>query len=488
MATIDLRDTNYPQQAADNIIKIINAKADADKSNTELKKQLALDAITRHRTLQSNQAELQQGNQAKIDMKSMNMNWLNSLGGGDSTPGTPSDTAGVANSQTANNIGGNPNSPVPFSGPSQPPTASPVQPPAINPNQPPISMVDPSQQPANNAAQPQVPPGITIPSPIGKPLPPPKGKIGIGQDGKPTLNQLTPDDQWYQGVYNQWKSGQPLSADVQKTLQDRFNSDNNGNPVNSDSNATPQTPQNKFQSAVASIKKNFGPQYTLNPDTGELAPDPIYTAQAEAKLRAAASHDERQPEIDFQHADTINKLVNPTVAPTRSVLGIIGQTTVRAQRAIDILNNPNIKISPQMLAGIGSDMAGILQGGSPTQVGMSEQQYSSLQSTIAKAAQYLTAKPQDALPPALNKQLLDSFQELNNTGKKYIQNNIKSAEILHKDWVSRNQDTWNELKSNINDQYGLSTNNSNATNTYKVGDTRVIGGKTITRDANGNWS
>lgn len=189
------------------------------------------------------------------------------------------------------------------------------------------------------------------------------------------------------------------------------------------------------------------------------APKPIsQEAQSMRELtmeQKKESMDNQEEKKDFELSDKINKETNPTVAPTRSVLGVIGQTTVRAKRAIDQLTNPNIPITPQLLAGIGSDIAGILQGGAPTQSGMTEQQYETLQSTVAKATQYLTANPQNALPPQLNKQLVASLKQLNDSGKKYIKDNMQSTLAVHKDWIKKNPDKWQELKDSINQDYGL---------------------------------
>lgn len=479
--------TNNPSDsAAKNIQAIIEAQTEAQKSQLDLKKSIMLKQI-------GDKMDLQQQAKEQIQKQNISFN-MPGIGGDASEPtgGTApgiSPASGVATGATPAAVGSQPT----LQGqPQTNPMAS-----VMNPGQTPQPQTQPTPNPTpmlNSAAQRPnspalagiVPPaGVNIPSPIGKPLPPPQGKIIMGQDGKPALNPnfASPDNKTYSNIYNKWRSGQPLTSGESQWVKNKFNNDQNGQPIKTpavtgkatDGTATTAAPTiqptmdnyDKVRTMLESKLHMPSGSMWFNPssndDAGGWEINPIVKSRIEKEQAAQASHDVRQPDIDFQQADQLDKMVNPTVAPTRSVLGLIGQTTVRAQRAIDQLSNPpNGKITPQMLSGIGSDMAGILQGGAPTQIGMSEQQYKTMTSVLAGGVQFLTQNPQNALPPAISKQLLDSFNQLNDTGKKYIQNNIKSAEILHKGWVSRNQDTWNDLKDNINKQYGLDNGQNSA--------------------------
>lgn len=139
MATVDLRQQGWDSAAkdsADGIIKIINAKAAADKSQTDLQKELLLDKINRQR----NRQDKQQEQQDQIN------NWgkMFDPAAGSQTPapqGNPiTNNSGIANSATPNTIGDNPNSPVSPIGGAMPVGGYTAQ------NPPPMSMADGSNQ------------------------------------------------------------------------------------------------------------------------------------------------------------------------------------------------------------------------------------------------------------------------------------------------------------------------------------------------------
>lgn len=167
-------------------------------------------------------------------------------------------------------------------------------------------------------------------------------------------------------------------------------------------------------------------------------------------------------------ATNLNKQVNPVNASRGSQLGKIGETTVRAKRALDLLNDKSFKIDSQVLDGISSDISGILQGGAPSVVGMSEQQYNTFQKTLAQGSQYLTAHPGDALPPDMRSYITDTLNRINSTGKYYIKNNFKTVSDLQKPWVTKNKDIWDSTKQDIYDTYGLDDSDNGASSTLKA--------------------
>lgn len=235
-------------------------------------------------------------------------------------------------------------------------------------------------------------------------------------------------------------------------------------------------PKPKTVTTVDAEKMNnaqkFG--YTVNPSTGEVSIHSTEIDPMAQEMKAERMDMEKQRLKDQEDsknstvATNLNKQVNPMNASRGSQLGKIGETTVRAKRALDLLNDPNFKINSQVLSGIGSDMAGILQGGSPTQIGMNEQGYATLQTTLAKAGQYLDAHPGDALPQDMRDYLTTTFNKLNDTGKYYIKNNLKTVEDLQKPWVSKNKDIWSSTKQDIYDTYGLEDDSNGATSTLKA--------------------
>lgn len=230
---IDLTGGNPGDKAAKNIINVINAAADAKTAQTELQKQLMLKQISDKMDLQQQGALTRQNMQIKADA-------FNSMAGAEqpSTPTASTDNGlgvnGVATGATPATIGAQP----PLQGqPQQSPMSS-----VVNPVQQPTPQQPPSPTPMlNAAAQPSQIPALqgivptqnmSIPSPIGKPLPPPQGNIVMGPTG-PMLNPNanSPDNKTYAQIYNKWRSGQPLSTGESKWVQTKFSNDGNGEPL-----------------------------------------------------------------------------------------------------------------------------------------------------------------------------------------------------------------------------------------------------------------
>jgi hypothetical protein len=187
-------------------------------------------------------------------------------------------------------------------------------------------------------------------------------------------------------------------------------------------------------------------------------------AQAMKEQTMAMSKQRLQDQEESKNstiATSLNKQINPMNANRGSQLGRIGETTIRSRRALDLLNDKSFKIDAQVLSGISSDLAGIMQGGAPTQVGMSEQDYNTLQKTLANSAQYLSGHPGDALPDDIRNYLTDTFNRLNETGKFYIKNNLKTVEDLQGKWINKNKEAWNSSKQDIFDTYGIDDSSSN---------------------------
>lgn len=439
MALIDLRnDPNNPSNIASaGIIKIINAAADAKQSQTELQKQVMLHQIQSKQELQDNATKLQQGNQAQVDLQKMKLDAFSSP---DSS--APANTGGMANSQTANNIPGNPAAPVPsldaMSAPSQPP----------------MSMADPSQQPANDAAQmpqqaqstdqppqqqpqtPQaapVPAGVNIPSPIGRPLPPPQGRVIIGQDGKPTLNPNygTPDSQTYSGLYNKWASGQPLSDGENKWLQDKSGMDASGNPINN--TQSNQAPLTKFQQAVSNVKKSYGAQYTIDPKSMDVIDDPLYMSMMKAKQDVMAREPDRQEaRQDKLYNQAVTDIANKQISYRSGSIGLQDAKVSQAIHARQLINQAydpktgQYDVTQVPYGELSESLGSLLSGGT----GSSEGRINALKQKTASgdlngAMTYITGKPSNAAPQDVLKQLVGMIDRQGKTAEDIRDGDVK---------------------------------------------------------------
>ena len=267
--------------AANHIKDIINAMTEAQKSQIDLKSKIMLSKIQQQQDLQTNKEKLAQGVQSNIDQKNANLNWMNSLSQDNNAYGS---IGGVANSQTPNQMGDAMTMGQP----------TPAAPPG--PSTPQMSMADQSQQPANNAAsQMSMAPVAPATSPIGRPLPPPEGPVIMSPSGpvrNPNIN--SPDNISYNGIYNKWKSGQPLSAQESDLVRNKFSNGPDGKPLAQISNKEQETPgivnpaSNRVQTALRNYEKVTGApegSYWLNPSTGDAEVSPIWKSKMEAQAR-----------------------------------------------------------------------------------------------------------------------------------------------------------------------------------------------------------
>lgn len=334
---IDLTDKpTAARDASASIVKIINAMADAKTSQTELQKQIMLKQVNDKMDIQKQAASSHQQNLFDIEKKNMNINWAsgspldsNPFSASPTDGGGSGNIGGVANSQTPNAIaspGGNQPivSPVGGAMPQGQPAASV---PAPNPTPTLAATAQPKQMPQLNGITPTPinsattvtagggAPAVNIPSPIGKPLPPPPGRVVIGPDGKPALNPNanSPDNKTYTGIYNKWKSGQPLSDGETKWVQNKFSNGPDGKPLaknNADTSTAATANLPPFQKAIMNIKAKMGPQYTLDGE-GNVVQDPVYMSLIKAKQDAIAKVQADQPNVDRARQD---KLFNQAVS------------------------------------------------------------------------------------------------------------------------------------------------------------------------------
>lgn len=412
---IDNTGGNPGDKSAANIIKIINAAADAKTAQTELQKQIMLKQIGDKMDIQKVE-----------DQKTANLNWATGGMGNPSEPsGTPhgsplNSNSGIADSGTPSAVGGQP----PLAGqPSQ--NAFDMAKPT-----PPMTMADPAQQPANNAASqmsmapqpaqpPQIPQGVSIPSPIGRPLPPPQGNIIMGPDGKPMLNPNanSPDNQHYSQIYGKWKSGQPLSDGESKWLQTKFSNGPDGQPLaknNADTTTPNMTP---FQKGIMNIKAKMGPQYTLDGD-GNVVQDPIYMSLIKAKQDAQANVDAHEPEVQQARQDrlynqAVSDIATKQVSYRSGSIGVQGSKVdqaIHASQLIDQAFDPKTgqyNITQVPYGELSETLGSLLSGGTGTSdARISALKQATLQGDFNKVLTYFTGKPSNATSQDALKQLV----------------------------------------------------------------------------------
>jgi len=159
--------------------------------------------------------------------------------------------------------------------------------------------------------------------------------------------------------------------------------------------------------------------------------------------------------------DTIVKEANPLTASNRNPLGAAAKATYNANRAIQTLTNP--VVTNQEAGNVMADIASIYQGGSPTEMGMKEQQYNSLKSKVAGMMQMITGNPQDALPAPIKQRLLGVLADMKNTNSSVVKQQLDYLEGAQSQVIKYFPDQWKKLRGTIeSDAYSGVTGNGGA--------------------------
>lgn len=154
---------------------------------------------------------------------------------------------------------------------------------------------------------------------------------------------------------------------------------------------------------------------------------------------------DQEDKTQTQEWDKLDKIVDPNIATNRSPLGMAGRANMSADRAIKTLQSP--MVTNQEAGNVMADVASIYQNGSPTEFGMSEQGYNTLQAKIAGMQQYFSGKPTDALTPDIKKRLQDVLYGMKDTNKSIIKQNLDYVEKAHGKLVKSDPDKWKDMRS-----------------------------------------
>lgn len=147
-----------------------------------------------------------------------------------------------------------------------------------------------------------------------------------------------------------------------------------------------------------------------------------------------------------QWTDLLNKN-NPNSANSRSAIGMLGRANVQANRAKATLSNP--MVTNQEAGNVMADIAGIYQGGAPSEFGMSHQQYTTLYGKVQGILQSLTGTPQDALPADVKARLLKTLDEMQGVNTTIIKDQLNTVEKTQKKVISRYPDEWKDFRAQL---------------------------------------
>ena len=147
-----------------------------------------------------------------------------------------------------------------------------------------------------------------------------------------------------------------------------------------------------------------------------------------------------------QWTDLINKN-DPATGTSRSAIGIVGRANLQANRALNTLKNPTV--TKQDAGNVMADIAGIYQGGAPTQFGMSEQGYKTLYGRIQELRQMASGNPQDALPDNIKQHMIETINQLKKANQDILGNRLNTLEKTRTNLIKRYPEAWQEFKTSV---------------------------------------
>lgn len=156
---------------------------------------------------------------------------------------------------------------------------------------------------------------------------------------------------------------------------------------------------------------------------------------------------EHQSQFDQREWDKIVKDVNPATASTRTTLGMATKANFQADRALVTLSKPVVTV--QEAGNAMADIAAIYQMGSPTQYGMSHQEYSTLYGKVQGALQSVTGKPQDALPDAIKQRLIEVLHDMKGTNAGVLKQQLDFTEKSKAKIIKKFPDEWKDIRMTL---------------------------------------
>lgn len=216
---------------------------------------------------------------------------------------------------------------------------------------------------------------------------------------------------------------------------------------------------------VGDINGNSIENNSMNPMGSNKIPQgfhsPMGPKTSEKKAEKQLIMKQKQDQFDQRQWSAFVNKNTPTLASSRSTLGMAANGNLRADRAlVSIQNNPTMTY--QDLGNVVGDLAGIYQGGAPTDMAMKHQQYESIQSQIANLKQYITGKPQNAVPQQVKQKLVDVINNLKTINNDAINRHFEVQEKAQKRLISKFPDEWQSLRQQIQDNYGVNNNSQSS--------------------------
>ena len=230
--------------------------------------------------------------------------------------------------------------------------------------------------------------------------------------------------------------------------------DINANPVPAmQFGSMPTQQETSFQKMNRGIEQKFGSNYEVNPNF-------LMTGKGTGIQRKIKSENSfllgmKQDQFNQREFDKIIEKNNPYNASSRTPIGMAGRAALSASRALQRLNDTGDLITNQDAGNIQADIASIFQNGSPTEFGMSEQQYHTLYGKVQGIRQYLTGKPENSITPEIRQRLIKVISDIQRTNVDVVKNNFSFIEKSKSNVIKPFQDQWDSAKQDLLDKFNF---------------------------------
>jgi hypothetical protein len=178
-----------------------------------------------------------------------------------------------------------------------------------------------------------------------------------------------------------------------------------------------------------------------------VAPEMVKEKDAMARLQMTKDQRNmmlglRQDQYDQNQWVKLGNAVNALTAGSRKALGIAATNNMRADRAIETIDNPKLIKSPQLVTQLVQDVSGIYKGGVPDEVSLKHSMYPNLMNDIAKFKSYMTSAPESAATKSLLSQIRQQVLSLKQIDNSAIEKNLGISAVEFEPIIKKDPSRW----------------------------------------------
>lgn len=139
----------------------------------------------------------------------------------------------------------------------------------------------------------------------------------------------------------------------------------------------------------------------------------------------------------------LGSAVNNLNASSRKVLGVASTNNMRADRALDLIDNP--QATPEDKELVVKDLLSVMKGGSPDEQDIKRGMYGSYHQKAIQLLEGITAQPQALNQPAVMQTLKSTILGLKNVDNKVIQDNLGINAVAFEPIIKADPERWGRL-------------------------------------------